>query len=61
MGKPNNPKCESCFVINNKLRCGTCKYKTEDWLMENLATVMFVGNYDHYMSKEEYKRRNENE
>lgn len=59
MSKPDNPKCESCFVVNNKLRCCTCKHKTEEWLKTAnfFSTAMLLGDSDNYMSKEEYEQR----
>lgn len=59
MSKPDSPKCKTCTVINNKLRCGTCKYKTKEWLSEHISTVMPLADFDNYKEKEEYKEKNE--
>ena len=53
MSKPNNPKCDTCFVINNPLRCWTCKYKTEEWQSKNLKSVFLIGEHDLYKPKSE--------
>ena len=36
MNKPNNPKCDTCYVTNNILRCFNCKYKTKEWERKNI-------------------------
>lgn len=54
MSKPNSPKCKTCTVINNKLRCGTCKYKTKEWLYENISTVMLFGDFNNYREKDSF-------
>ena len=51
MSKPDSPKCKTCAVINNKLRCSTCKYKTKEWLSENISSVMLLGDHDNYREK----------
>ena len=43
MNKPNNPKCNTCFVINNVLRCFNCKYKTKEWMYKNMMPIMMQG------------------
>ena len=53
MNKPNNPKCDICFVKNNPLRCWACKYKTEEWKSKNLKPVLFYEEYDLYKPKSE--------
>jgi hypothetical protein len=53
MNKPNNHKCDSCFVINNILRCWNCKYKTEEWKLKNKRPVMLFGEKDLYKPKVE--------
>lgn len=51
--KPNGPKCDSCFVINNYLRCCICKYRTEEWMKKNMAEIKPVmdSDFDMYHSK----------
>lgn len=49
--KPKTPKCDTCFVVKNKLRCCMCKYKTEEWLSEHISSVMFVDDCDCYKPK----------
>lgn len=51
MNKPNNPKCNSCFVVNNVLRCWSCKYKTKEWECRNLRPIMMCGEKDLYKAK----------
>lgn len=56
MNKPNNPKCATCFVINNTLRCWNCKYKTKEWErteLENIRPIMMRGEKDLYKPKAE--------
>lgn len=51
MNKPNNPKCNTCFVINNVLRCFNCKYKTKEWMYKNMMPIIMLGEKDLYKSK----------
>ena len=53
MAKPDNPKCNTCFVINNKLRCWNCKYKTQEWKNKNMGLVIMRGEKDLYRPKAE--------
>ena len=53
MKKSNNPKCDTCAVIHNVLRCWCCKYKTKEWMAENLMYVMIAGEGDCYKPKVE--------
>jgi hypothetical protein len=53
MSKPNNPKCATCFVVNNYLRCWCCKYRTKEWERENTKPVMITGEGDLYKPKVE--------
>ena len=53
MNKPNNLKCDTCFVINNPLRCWNCKYKTKEWKHKNVMRVIMRGEKDLYKSKTE--------
>ena len=54
MNKPNNPKCNTCFVEHNILRCMVCKYKTEEWVCENcFRPVIMLGEKDLYKPKAE--------
>jgi len=54
MDKPNNPKCNTCFVKHNILRCWNCRYKTDEWLKQNLNhPIMMIGENDLYKSKTE--------
>ena len=53
MNKPNGPKCDSCFVTNNILRCCNCKYKTKEWVFDNLRPIMMIGEKDLYKPKPE--------
>ena len=53
MNKPNTPKCDSCFVVNNILRCWQCKYKTQEWKRKNIRPIMMVGESDLYKPKVE--------
>lgn len=56
MSKPNNPKCNTCFVEHNILRCMVCKYKTEEWVYENcFRPVIMLGEKDMYKKKSEAK------
>ena len=51
--KPNSKKCNTCAVINNKLRCSMCKYKTKKWAKENLSPSLVFDSKDMYRPKEE--------
>ena len=51
MNKPNNPKCNSCFVVNNVLRCWSCKHKTKEWECRNLRPIMMCVEKDLYKVK----------
>ncbi len=53
MNKPINPKCDTCFVIDNTLRCFNCKYKTEAWVCKNLRPIMMLSEKDLYKPKVE--------
>ena len=53
MNKPNNRKCNTCFVINNVLRCWNCKYKTKEWECKNIRPIMILGEHDLYKLKSE--------
>ena len=53
MSKPNSPKCDTCFVINNALRCWSCKYKTKEWTYNNIMPVILRGEKDLYKHKAE--------
>mgnify|MGYP003421980267 FL=1 len=51
MNKPNNPKCNTCFITNNILRCFNCKYKTKEWMDKNMRPIIMLGEKDLYKSK----------
>ena len=51
MNKLNNPKCNTCFITNNVLRCFNCKYKTKEWMYKNMMPVIMLGEKDLYKSK----------
>ena len=51
MAKPKTEKCESCFVINNKLRCSMCKYAPKEWIFSDDGACV-VGGFDMYKEKE---------
>lgn len=51
MNKPNNPKCDTCFVVNNVLRCWNCKHKTKEWECKNIRPIMMCGEKDLYKAK----------
>lgn len=53
MNKPNNPKCATCFVTNNILRCFNCKHKTKEWEIKNIRPIMMRGEKDLYKAKAE--------
>lgn len=53
MSKPNNPKCDTCFVVDNVLRCFNCKYKTKEWERKNIRPIMMLGEKDLYKPKAE--------
>ena len=53
MNKPGNPKCNTCFVVNNILRCWNCKYRTQEWERKNKRPVMVIGEKDLYKPKAE--------
>ena len=53
MNKPNNPKCDTCFVTNNVLRCFNCKYKTKEWERKNARPILMRGEKDLYKRKAE--------
>jgi hypothetical protein len=53
MNKPNNPKCDTCFVVNNILRCWQCKYRTQEWEQKNIVPIMIVGESDLYKPNSE--------
>lgn len=55
MNKPNNQKCNTCFVINNVLRCWNCKYKTKEWERKNIRPIMILSEHDLYKPKSESK------
>ena len=57
MNKPNNPKCDTCFVVNNILRCWNCKYKTKEWERKNKRPIMILGKNDFDLYK--YKAESE--
>lgn len=61
MNKPNNPKCNTCFVTNNILRCFNCKHKTKEWELKNIRLVMMRGEKDLYKQKAESKEEAEKE
>lgn len=53
MSKPDSPKCKTCTVVNNKLRCCTCKYKTKEWLVEHISgEYLLTADWDNYKEKE---------
>lgn len=58
INKPNNPKCDSCFVINNLLRCSICKHRTEEWMRKNMTKMnpVLVGDFDMYQRKKELRK-----
>lgn len=51
MNKPNNPKCNTCFVVNNILRCWHCKHRTQEWELKNKIPIMIIGESDLYKPK----------
>ena len=51
LNKPSNPKCNTCFVVNNVLRCWNCKYKTKEWEHKNWGPVIMRGEKDLYTAK----------
>ena len=53
MNKPNTPKCKTCFVVNNVLRCWSCKYKTKEWEYKNMMPIIMPGEKDLYKPKAE--------
>lgn len=53
MSKPNNPKCDTCSVTHNILRCFNCKYKTKEWQSKNIRPIMMRGKKDLYKPKGE--------
>lgn len=57
MNKPNNPKCNTCFITNNVLRCFNCKYKTKEWMYKNMMPVIMLGEKNLYKSKIESKEQ----
>lgn len=52
MNKPNNPKCNTCFVVNNILRCMNCKHKTKEWECKHFSVVNMRGEKDMYKKTE---------
>lgn len=53
VNKPNNPKCNTCFVVSNILRCWNCKYKTKEWEYKNIGRIIMRGEKDLYKPKAE--------
>lgn len=52
MAKPKSEKCESCFVVNNKLRCSMCKHAPKEWIFSDDGACV-VGGFDMYKEKED--------
>lgn len=50
MAKPKSEICDRCYVINNSLRCMTCKHKTDKWIAEYKAKhpIMLLGESDNF-------------
>ena len=61
MNKPNNPKCNTCFVVNNILRCWNCKYKTQKWQRKNKRPIMILGKNDFDLYKPKIESEVEND
>lgn len=59
MNKPNTLKCKTCFVVDNVLRCWSCKYKTKEWEYKNMMPIIMPGEKDLYKPKEESEVNNE--
>ena len=53
MNKPNNSKCDTCFVIDNVIRCWVCKYRTKEWEHKNMMPIIIQGEQDLYKYKAE--------
>ena len=53
MNKPNNSKCDTCFVKNNVLRCWSCKHRTKEWENKNMMPIILRGEMDLYKPKME--------
>jgi hypothetical protein len=55
LGKPQSGICSKCFIINNKLCCMTCKYKTKEWVAKckAISPIMLLGEYDNFKEIEE--------
>ena len=51
MGKPIGKKCNTCSVVNNKVRCSLCKYASKEWVFSSEGTCV-VGDFDFYKPKE---------
>ena len=51
MGKPKGEKCDTCFVINNKLRCSMCKYASKEWVFSKEGACV-SGDFDCYKPRE---------
>ena len=60
MSKPKGEKCKTCFVVNNRLRCSLCKWKTEEWLWSQPpAPITISGDEDLYKERGEQRRMRE--
>ena len=56
MNKPNNPKCNTCSIVNNVLRCWNCKYRTKEWERKNMKCIIMLGENDLYKPKVESEK-----
>ena len=58
MSKPNTEKCKKCRIINNIIRCGSCKWKTQEWYNEQRLKypVLLIGEHDNYLGVEECRK-----
>jgi len=49
--KPKSEICDTCEVINNKLRCSLCKHATKEWIFSDDGRCI-IGDFDMFKEKE---------
>ena len=60
MSKPKGEKCKTCFVVNNRLRCSLCKWKTEEWFWNQPpALITISGDEDLYKENGEQESKSD--
>ena len=58
MDKPDSVKCKQC-ANTNKLRCSLCKYKTDEWVVKYINSVLVFSDVDNFRQKKEEENEQE--